>query len=49
MNRAPGKFQPKDFHTTKDFVLVCRTDPAFKFAFLSLKTGYGKQALSAVE
>jgi len=38
-----GKFPAEDFHTTKKFVLVCRSDPAFEisisFVLAQPKTG----------
>jgi len=35
------------FHTTKNFVLVCRTDPAFKFVFDFVQQHPATQAFSA--
>jgi hypothetical protein len=35
------------FHTTKKFVLVCRTDPAFKFVFDFVQQHPATQAFSA--
>jgi hypothetical protein len=35
------------FHTTKNFVLLCRTDPAFKFVFNFVQQHPAIQAISA--
>jgi hypothetical protein len=41
------KFFAEVFHTTKKFVLVCRTDPAFKILFAFEQQYSAAQALSA--
>ena len=41
-------FQPEVFHTTKKFVLVCRTVPAFNFCFSFLANASATQANSLV-
>jgi hypothetical protein len=39
---ARGKFLAELFHTTKKFVLLCRTDPASKKFFLLWAAALGK-------